>query len=395
MYSLTPSGKAPKGTVKVIESHGRLQLRFRYGGKRVKFSMGLPDTPTNRIAAERKAQEIYLDIVSGNYDPTLEKYKPECVLTIDSPDIELKVIPTASDLLGRYIEYKASSWKVTTLGDRQNLARQLSKIPDTPVTDALTVKAELEKVTTTDQVRRVLIQLNAACVWGMKHKIIDANPYDGMAGEMPKPRYQVEPRPNAFSEEERDLVIQAFKDHKGTWNGKGIAGIGYAHYASLVEFWFLTGCRPSEAIALKWKHVAKDGGKIHFEEGVTMAGLGRPTRVEGSKNNTTRWFPCSKRLRSLLQAIRPENADPDDLVFPSPEGKLINYNNFTRRAWHSIVDPIKPDTTPYSCRDTFITLQILKRIPESAIAAWCDTSVEMIQKHYADFLKLMSLRPED
>ena len=332
MHSLTPTGKAPKGTVKVIESHGRLQLRFRYADKRFTFSIGLPDTPTNRIAAERKAQEVYLDIVSGNFDPTLKKYKPECALSVESPDIEPKVIPQASDLLAKYIEDKVSSWKVTTLGDRQNLARQLSKIPETLITDALTVKAELEKVTTNDQVRRVLIQLNAACVWGGKHKIINTNPYVGMAVEMPKPRYQLEPQPDAFSEEERDQVIQAFKEHNGTWNGRGMAGIGYSHYASLVEFWVLKGCRPSEGIALKGKHVSEDGRMIHFEEDVTMAGVGRPTRVDGSKNNKTLRFPCSERLQALLLAIRPDAPNADALVFPSPTGNVIHYNTFNRRA---------------------------------------------------------------
>ncbi|MGB3492323.1 MAG: DUF3596 domain-containing protein [Elainellaceae cyanobacterium] len=319
MYSQTPSGKASKGTVKVIASHGRLQLRFRYGGKRHYLSLGLPNTPTNRIAADRKAQHIYLDIVSGNFDSTLEKYKPQSAIALDSPDITPKVTPNALGLLKSYIEYKASSWKATTLGDRENLVRQLSKIPETSITDALKVKQELEKVTTTDQVRRVLIQLNAACRWAVKHRMIDSNPYEGMASELPKPRYQLEPRPNAFSEDERDRVIQAFMNHKGTWNGRGISGTGYAHYASLVEFWFLTGCRPSEGIALQWKHVSEDCGTIHFEESVTMAGLGKPTRVRGSKNNKTRFFPCSPRLRSLLTSIRPEQAKPDDLVFPSPK----------------------------------------------------------------------------
>jgi integrase len=96
-----------------------------------------------------------------------------------------------------------------------------------------------------------------------------------------------------------------------------------------------------------------------------------------------------------LPTLKLENAKLEDIVFPSPQGKFINYNNFCNNAWNRVVDPIKPDTTPYSCRDTFITLQILKRVPETAIAQWCDTSVEMIQKHYADHLKLMSLRPVD
>jgi len=96
-----------------------------------------------------------------------------------------------------------------------------------------------------------------------------------------------------------------------------------------------------------------------------------------------------------MASIKPENPDPESLVFPSQTGKLINYNNFCHVAWNRVVDPIKPDTTPYSCRDTFITLQILKRVSESRIAKWCDTSVEMIEKHDADHLKMKNLRPED
>ncbi len=212
---------------------------------------------------------------------------------------------------------------------------------------------------------------------------------------MPKFRYQLEPQPNAFTEDERDRIITAFKTHEGNWNGKTYTGFSYAHYAPLVEFWFLTGCRPSEAIGLQWKHVSEDCQFIYFREAVTKAGTGRLTRVKGSKNNRIRTFPCSARLRVLLFSVRPKVVAAEAPVFPSPEGRLIRYDNFCKRAWEKIVDPIKPNTTPYSCRDTFITTQILKGIPETAIAEWCDTSVTMIQKHYADFLKLLSLRPID
>jgi integrase len=161
-----------------------------------------------------------------------------------------------------------------------------------------------------------------------------------------------------------------------------------------VEFWFLTGCRPSEAIGLRWGQVTEDCGFVHFVRAVSYC-YGKKVEVEGSKNNKTRRFPCSDRLKMLLRSIKPENCNPDTLVFPSPKGETINYNNFCNKAWNQVVDQIKPGTTPYSCRDTFITTQILKRIPESVIADWCDTSIEMIQKHYADFLKMPNLRPED
>ncbi len=60
MYTKTPTGKNPKGTVSVIVSNGRLQLRFRYAGQQYYLSLGLPNTKTNRTAAEAKKNQIEL-----------------------------------------------------------------------------------------------------------------------------------------------------------------------------------------------------------------------------------------------------------------------------------------------------------------------------------------------
>ncbi|HIK04968.1 MAG TPA: DUF3596 domain-containing protein [Trichormus sp. M33_DOE_039] len=395
MYSKTPKGKVPKGNVSILSSNGRLQLRLRYGGERLYLSLGLPDNKISRKAAEVQKNQIELDIVSGNFDSTLAKYKPQSALRIAKPDITPKVIPKITELWESYRNYKSSSLKETTKAYHNSFTKLFQRLGDIPLLDALKVKAELEKLTTVSQTKRALTQLNAACNWAVKHKLIDSNPYMGMANEMPKYRYQLEPKPNAFTEEEREKIIAAFEQHRGNWNGRGYTGINYRHYASFVEFLFLTGCRPSEAIGLQWKHIREDCGCIRFEESVTTSGNGIPTRVQGSKNNRKRQFPCSERLRKLLISIKPENLDFDALVFPSPKGKVINYNNFCNNAWDRIVDPIKPDTTPYSCRDTFITLQIMKGVSESVIAKWCDTSVSMIEKHYADHLKMLNLRPID
>ncbi|WP_242056684.1 MULTISPECIES: Arm DNA-binding domain-containing protein [unclassified Nostoc] len=61
MYTKTSTGKEPKGSVSIIDSNSRLQLRFRYGGKRYYLSLGLPDTKINRKAAERQKNQIELD----------------------------------------------------------------------------------------------------------------------------------------------------------------------------------------------------------------------------------------------------------------------------------------------------------------------------------------------
>jgi integrase len=150
------------------------------------------------------------------------------------------------------------------------------------------------------------------------------------------PSTQVEPKPNAFSEAEREQILEAFRSDERK-------GMTYGHYAPFVEFLFLTGCRPSEAVGLQWKHIAADHSKIHFTGSVATY---RPIRIEGSKNNKKRWFPGSQRLTKLLQSLCPNQFTPETPVFPSPKGNLINYNNFCNTPWNRIVDPSNPIQSP-------------------------------------------------
>jgi integrase len=69
--------KSPKGSVKVENDKGWLRLGFTHAGRRRTFALGLPDGKLNQKMAEAKAQQIELDILSGNFDPSLIKYKPE------------------------------------------------------------------------------------------------------------------------------------------------------------------------------------------------------------------------------------------------------------------------------------------------------------------------------
>ena len=68
---------AVKGTVKIESDKGWLRLRFSHQGKRYAFAIGLPDSKVNRTIIEQKARQIELDILSGNFDSSLVKYKPK------------------------------------------------------------------------------------------------------------------------------------------------------------------------------------------------------------------------------------------------------------------------------------------------------------------------------
>lgn len=222
--------------------------------------------------------------------------------------------------------------------------------------NALTIKLALQTVTTVDQTRRALMYLSAMCDFGMRFKLVSDNPFKGMSADMPRPKYATDPQPNAFSEEEMQAVIRAFSESSS-----------YYGYTSLVRFWFATGCRPSEAIGLRWQDVSDDFSVIAFRGSIQCI-QGKFVREDSSKTNEKqRLFPCNEALQQLLKSIKPKEVKPDDLVFKSPRGGTINYPNFLKRGW-CIVDSVKPDTTPYSCRDTFISLQLLKGTPSAVIA---------------------------
>ena len=94
--------KAAKGTVKIESDKGWLRLRFSFQGRRYAFSLSLPDTKVNRTVAEHKARQIELDILSGNFDPTLKKYKPERQQDF-CKEGRLMVV----SLFGQFMEYKS------------------------------------------------------------------------------------------------------------------------------------------------------------------------------------------------------------------------------------------------------------------------------------------------
>lgn len=404
-YVVKSSNRNPYGSVVVQDFRGRIRLRLPrslYGGEQKYLSLGMPNTPENWELAEAKAQLIESDIKFERFDPTLKKYKPQTHLTVVEP-IKTKPELTFSELFNRYLLFKKPSLKTTTFNYLiKSIQVYIDRFPDTKVSEetALEVREWLLENTTNSMAKRVLTHLNAAIKWGIKFKLVSLkfSPLEGMAQELPKHNYELNPQPNAFSPEEKEQIIKAFEEHQGNWNGRGWSGVAYSHYAPLVKFWFYTGCRPSEGIGLTWGQINSDCSKIVFNQAI-VTNYGKTIPVQGSKNHRFhkhRTLPCGKKLRELLLSIRPETPDPKALVFPSPNGKAVNQNNFRDRAWKKIVKPIvNRDSTPYSCRDTFITEQAGKGISLAVIANWCDTSEGEIRKKYLDEKILEHLRPID
>lgn len=380
------TGKERAGRVTIERNGEYVRLRWTILGKTYSLNVG-KDSRSVIQAARAKAGRINDDITFDRFDVTLERYGKQSATVLEVvPPTQPKEEISLRQLWDKFLADKMPTLKAKTQDEYHNFTKLLDKV-DGLSYDALKTKQALLTVTTIDQTRRMLQYLSACCQWGIRHREIYDNPYDGLASELPKRKSVTHPMLDSFTEQQRDAVIEAFKNDIRP-------GINYRHYAPVVEFWFLTGCRPSEAIGLTWGKVSDDCSIVSFEGSIqTVRGV--QIWSEKSKNNKSRTLAVSSRVQELLRSLKPETFNPNDWVFPSPKGKAINYPNFLSKIWHQIVDPIKPDTTPYNCRDTFITLQLLKGVPSAVIAKWCDTSTAMIDRNYADKLKRSQIRPLD
>jgi integrase len=375
MANQTPKSKSSKGTVQIKTSNDRLQLVFRFAGKRYYLSTGFTDTVANRKVAEMKARQIELDIISANFDPTLAKYKPESLLAKITPSITPVAAASLVDLWDSYINFKRGSLSPSTLAkDVKRVSRCINiNLPVKSVADGIAIRDWLIANKTPNSCKRILTQISACCDWAVKSGLIKENPFEDMAGDIKIPKGEREDTDiNAFTQEERDRIIQAFKESRY-----------YKYYASLIEFLFMTGCRPSEAVALEWKHISLDFSSIRFEQAVVVSESGLVCK-RGLKTQKKRSFPINTRLATLLKSIKPVTVSDDAKVFPSKEGMWIDVHNLTNRAWKATLTKLDgiEYRKLYQTRHTFITLALKSGMDVKDVAKLVGNSPEVIYRHY-------------
>ncbi len=369
-------GRPKRPLVSVAVNDFRLRLKFApklfADGKAKYLALGLDDSPGNHLTASAKVLEIERDILENTFDPSLDKYRHKAKVTA----LKLDEI---GQLWDEYLKYKHPSIKLSHYDYLANcLGKLVAANPHQKIADALSFRSWLLENTTIGQTKRALVYCNAATEWGIKNRLINIplSPYAGMAGDLPKHAWELEGKPNALSLDEIALVQLAFANHKD---------VNIENYAMFIDFLFLTGCRPSEAIGLRVGDISPDREYLTFS-GAIVRVRGKAHRTQSSKNNKARrQFPLNQELHKLLDEAIWDTMTDNDLIFTSISGKTIDYSYFCGKVWKPIVSPIiKRESTPYSCRDSFISHQLANNVPPSNICAWCDTSIPVIQKRYLD-----------
>ena len=165
--------------------------------------------------------------------------------------------------------------------------------------------------------------------WPFARGTLPTAPFAGMASDIkiPKGQQGSEDDINPFSVEERDAILEAFRSDQFCSKH---ARVKHSYYFPFLSFLFKTGCRPSEAIALQWKHIDRNYGRIRFMQAVVEGEDGRVCKA-GLKTQERRDFPCNQSLQEFLRAIKPKTCDRESLIFPeSQDWHLDQYREFSR-----------------------------------------------------------------
>lgn len=357
--------KSGKGTVAVESFQDRLRLRWRYKGERKSLALGLRDSKTSRKLAQIKAHQIELDMLSGNYDRSLKKYKE------DEGDTQ-KEIPKTNlrDLFQQYRDYKAQILEASTIvRDYGKIERRLEKFPEKLLSldSAIAIQQYLLKTYSAEVTRRTIQQLKACCRWSVEIGLLESNPFDRLS-KIPKTK-SVARSCKPFTADERSEILEAFK---GTY------------YENYVTFLFLTGCRPEEAIALRKRHIFKTYILISEAFATDVRILKR------TKTGKPRKFPINEQMREFLDRLNLTELENEDLLFPARNSYLpLDPHNFLNRHWKPKLKElvkkgkIREYLPAYHTRHTFISLALEAGIPDIHVANWVGTSVKTISSNYA------------
>ncbi len=377
-----------KGRVAFEDKQGKWRLRLpreiAQGAARY-ISTKLESTPDNLKKAQRVAWEIEEDIATGNFDVTLQRYQDR----FKSKVTVLKVVPIKSLELGqlwaKYCEYRKPLVAPTTYIKEyeRKYTHHIEALPTKDLNEAVAIRDYVVANLSPNSAKKFLTQLSACAKWGLKSGLIQTNPFSEMATDIKVTKQDVD-KIDPFSKTEREAIEQAFLEHK-TFNG----------YYPFVRFLFLTGCRTGEAIALRWKHIARDCSGITFSESFDSD----LNIFKDTKTHKTRKFPCNPSLREFLLGHKLEDTKPEDLVFTSTKGNQINNHHFTNRVWrggtwgnktyHGIVTKlvekglVERYRPPYNTRHTFITEAIEAGMPIPQVARVVGNSSEVILRNYA------------
>jgi integrase len=381
-----------------VNRHGYLALRVFWRGLRSWEGTGLADTPENRRLVEAQATIINAEMNAGTFD-YLRHFPKGNRAPAPTPPIEIETRFTVGDYYRIWIErQKPPIVRGGTARDyREQFTRYIlpkfenvkwSEVTPAALDDFRTYLIT-ERNLSVKSCQNIINATFRAC-WRAASEI------DGLPecqGKNPfaalRWRRQTGAQPDPFTEEERATVLEYFK-------------LRVKHYYPFVLTQFLTGMRPSEALALHWKDVDFKRRRISIFKSRYMGE--NPTKTAASERDINLRPEVVEVLQDLF-SNRPAQMEDDgnDYVFLNENGEPLDFRTWRGKTsgrktkagtktphgvWYRALRGagVRP-RGPYHTRHTFISIGLSNGANIKWLAEYCGTSIAMIERHYGKYIR--------
>lgn len=204
-----------------------------------------------------------------------------------------------------------------------------------------------------------------------------------------------DPEKIAWTEQERDLIIDAIKARQTTsryYKECDVLGL-------LIEFLFQTGMRHGEAFALRWDRIRITDQGIRCVIDLSYSTKYKVTK--GTKTEKTRTIWLTKRAGEIIYTLKHfyeskgRECKGNQLVFQKESGKGYITNEIASVWYYHTSQNILTGVgklvaegklpqylKPYSTRPTFTSLQAQSGVDAKTVATYIGDAVETIYEHY-------------
>ncbi len=322
-----------------------IRLQFTVEGARFSFSPlpgGKWENKRDRQLVAAIATKIENDILAGNFDPSLERYRHGMSIA----QTPLQVNTTS---------------KVCWLNIWDAWVNSLNLLPSTAADHyacvrAMLVKAQNPLISQVDwfvscnlaasTFNRRLSMLRSCLRWATEEGLIKP------AGD---PLRKIHSR--TATEDER----QQSDKKKAPLSGAEIEKIldyvdrVYVTYAPFVRFLLFSGVRTGEAVGLTWGSIDLEKRLVFIKQSVSrQRGKYQKICKSPKTKESVRTLKMSDRVFTLFSSIITENAC--GLIFKSPKGQIIDHGNFRTQCWLPTLRFLDiPYRKPYATRHTLLS----------------------------------------
>lgn len=370
-----------------------VQLSQHLGRKRFSFGRENSDSYRNAIKGAYDI-DLYCDRCLNEDEPIDIGYIKDLVKSIVKPHLEIIEQPKIKEVWNEYVSFHLSlncwseSYQYTHIQRITNFINY-PDFPDNIDKPSKILEWLLQGKRSVQTSKDRFEQFVSAMEWGSKNDRIDRklgikwrDTLSTLNGKLAS-EHKAKSEDDSISDEENidpyslaeiEMILEALElETCSRYKGR------HYQYFPYVKFLWLTGCRPSEAIALKWHNVNLLKRKVKFCE-VEIYASGKLCKQKGTKTQPFRYFPINQDLEQFFGSI--PKRDDSEYVFTTFDGKPIIQRNLSR-VWQGLLPKLGiRHRVPYQLRHSMISYHANRGFPLPQLASIVGNSEKIIREHY-------------